>query len=58
MSPALYSTMHIAQVALLFECAAGGDSSIAVAAGDAAGADNGDTALFDLVESGGDDNTS
>ena len=49
--------MHIAQVALLFECAAGGDSSIAVAAGDAA-ADNGDTALFDLVESGGDDNTS
>ena len=56
-SPALYSTIQIEQVALLFECAAGGDSSIAVAAGDAA-ADNGDTALFDLVESGGDDNTS
>ena len=65
MSPALYSTIQIEQVALLFECAAVGDSSIAAdvvddvaAASDAAG-DNVDTALFVVRDKcGGDDNTS
>ena len=58
MSPALYSTIHIAQVALLLECAAEGDSSIVVAA--VAAAINGDTALFVLGDKvgEGDDNTS
>ncbi len=63
-SPALYSTIQIEQVALLFECAAVGDSSIAAdvvddvaAAADGSG-DNGDTALFVLGDKcGGDDNT-
>ena len=63
-SPALYSTIQIEQVALLLECAAEGDSSIVVdvvddvaAASDAAG-DNGDTALFVVRDKcGGDDNT-
>ena len=57
MSPALYSTIHIEQVALLFECDAVGDSSIA-ADDVVVAADNSDTALFVLGDKcGGDDNT-